>query len=175
MQGKVKCAFTMKNGNKVCVFHELDSTGATQTVLCPDFFKMAEITTTSGVSASIPANPQAPTDPRQPLPTAVILTDPKPPSALPTFKLPYTIFMGEISGSMQGGRIGQMRKGFVEMITQYSKSDTPYALCAWSDSADWPPSGACWLRKADEAETYVFSNSELERILMVFVLTLTFF
>jgi hypothetical protein len=102
---RVKCVLTMKpgygNDTKVTFLRDLDESGKMEAVLCPDFVTLVEISPLSkpGQVASIPAVPQPPINPEEPEPPPVIENDPRPPSALPSFNLAYTIFMGDVSGS----------------------------------------------------------------------------
>jgi len=135
----------------------LDEHGKLEAVLCPGYVKLIEIKSLSASvklpRANIPVVKPAPVNPKNPIAPINMRVDEKPPSALPDFTLPYTIFLGDISGSMGGSNMVALHKGLDEVIKRYSAKGVPYAVCAWDGWIEWPSTGRRWLKASDRDAT----------------------
>jgi uncharacterized protein YegL len=108
-----------------------------------------EATSKSGkkkLNYSITIWPVADPDDMNPEPN-VIVVDPEAPSMFDQFELPYTVFLGDQSVSMEGTRIEKLRNNLVKMINKYSThpgGKRPFAVASWNHGIDWALGGKVW-------------------------------
>ena len=139
-------------------FHsQLDTNGAWHGVLAPDWVMLCELFAEGMPPVPITPKPQPPRTPDMPAPPEEEEVDPNPEDPLPNHTLPHTVFMCDRSGSM-GQEMPNLRKSIMQCIESYTAKDRPFAVMAWSNSAEWPKGNPCWVTAADKSEVSLWAE-----------------